>query len=98
MFIGRRVRRALATLAPAALAAQVGCAHRAPQLASSAFHIVATGTLAEQESHTTALLQAVSAVNDSVAWVAGHSATWVRTIDGGRTWVPRRMAGPDSAL
>jgi len=54
--------------------------------------------ITEQESHTTALLQAVSAVDDSVVWVSGHHATWVRTIDGGRTWVPGAMTGPDSAL
>lgn len=52
----------------------------------------------EQQSHTTALLQAVSAVDDSVVWVSGHRATWARTVDGGRTWVPGAMTGPDSAL
>src|SRR6266568_1496847 len=59
---------------------------------------VVVGTITEQQSHTTALLQAVSAVDDSVVWVAGHQATWVRTVDGGRTWVPGAMTGPDSAL
>src|SRR5258705_4728809 len=59
---------------------------------------VVVGTITEQESHTTALLQAVSAVDDSVVWVSGHQATWVRTVDGGRTWVPGAMMGPDSAL
>ena len=59
---------------------------------------VVVGTITEQQSHTTALLQAVSAVGDSVVWVAGHQATWVRTVDGGRTWVPGAMTGPDSAL
>ncbi len=32
---------------------------------------VVVGTITEQQSHTTALLQAVSAVGDSVVWVAG---------------------------
>src|SRR2546426_10956166 len=59
---------------------------------------VVVDTIAEQQSHTTALLQAVSAVDDSVVWVSGHQATWVRTVDRGRTWVPGAMAGPDSAL
>ncbi len=59
---------------------------------------IVVGTMTEQESHTTALLQAVSAVDDSVVWVSGHQATWVRTVDGGRTWVPGAMTGPDSAL
>lgn len=56
------------------------------------------GTITEQQSHTTALLQAVSAVDDNVVWVAGHRATWVRTVDGGRTWVSGAMTGPDSTL
>ena len=65
-------------------------------LAAYALHSVVDIT--EQESHTTALLQAVSAVDDSVVWVSGHHATWVRTVDGGRTWVPGALTGPDSAL
>ena len=56
------------------------------------------GAITEQESHTSALMQAVSAVNDSVVWVSGHRATWVRTVDGGHTWVPGAMTGPDSTL
>ncbi|HXI95259.1 MAG TPA: hypothetical protein VNG04_03975 [Candidatus Acidoferrum sp.] len=56
------------------------------------------GTITDQQSHTTALLQAVSAVDDSVVWISGHHATWVRTVDGGRTWVSGAMTGPDSAL
>jgi photosystem II stability/assembly factor-like uncharacterized protein len=56
------------------------------------------GTITEQESHTTALLQAVRAVDDTVVWVSGHRATWVRTVDGGRTWVAGAMTGPDSTL
>src|SRR5258708_18366205 len=59
---------------------------------------VVVGTITEQESRTTARLQAVSAVDGSVVWVSGHQATWVRTVDGGRTWVPGAMTGPDSAL
>ena len=80
-----------------ALTASGGCAHHTPP-APPAYRMIAVGTLAEQESHTTALLQAVSAVNDSVVWVSGHRATWVRTIDGGRTWVPGAMSGADSVL
>ena len=56
------------------------------------------GTIAEQQSHTMALLQAVSAVDDSIVWVSGHHATWARSVDGGRTWVSGAMTGPDSAL
>lgn len=71
-----------------------GCApHTQPALSPA---VIASVT--EQESHTTALLQAVSALDDSVVWVSGHKATWVRTVDGGRTWIPGAMTGPDSTL
>jgi photosystem II stability/assembly factor-like uncharacterized protein len=73
-----------------------GCAHQSRPQAD--FRPALVGTITEQESHTTALLQAVSAVDDSVIWVSGHKATWVRTVDGGRTWVPGAMTGPDSTL
>ncbi|HTM58178.1 MAG TPA: hypothetical protein VL123_07160 [Candidatus Udaeobacter sp.] len=39
-----------------------------------------------QHSGTTARLQAVSAVNERVAWASGIRATWSRTLDGGATW------------
>jgi photosystem II stability/assembly factor-like uncharacterized protein len=77
--------------------ALVGCAHRSSQTPPT-YRMVAALTLAQQQSHTTSLLQAVSAVNDNVVWVSGHKATWVRTTDGGRTWVPGAMTGADSAL
>lgn len=73
-----------------------GCALKSgPQMGD---RTVVVGTITEQQSHTTALLQAVSAVDDRVVWVSGHRATWVRTVDGGRTWVPGAMTGPDSTL
>ena len=50
----------------------------------------------EQVSGTTALLIAVSPVNDRVVWVSGSRGTWVRTIDGGTTWMSGRVAGADS--
>ena len=49
-----------------------------------------------QESHTTALLIAVAAVSDSVAWASGAGGTWVRTLDGGATWQSGRVLGADS--
>lgn len=73
-----------------------GCAPRSRT--QPGYRPVVVGAITEQESHTTALLQAVSAVDDSVVWVSGHRATWVRTVDGGHTWVPGAMTGPDSAL
>lgn len=42
--------------------------------------------LAAQRARTGSLLQAVAAVDDSVAWAAGHDDTWLRTIDGGEHW------------
>jgi photosystem II stability/assembly factor-like uncharacterized protein len=35
---------------------------------------------------TTALLQAISLVDENVAWVSGHQATFCRTLDAGATW------------
>lgn len=50
----------------------------------------------EQVSGTTALLIAVSAVNDSVAWASGARGTWIRTTDGGAHWTAGRVPGADS--
>lgn len=80
----------------AVLALLTGCAVRGGVEADPL--PVATGTITEQQSGTTALLQAVSAVDDRVVWVAGHRATWVRTTDGGRTWASGALTGPDSTL
>jgi photosystem II stability/assembly factor-like uncharacterized protein len=52
--------------------------------------------LEPQESGTDVLLQAVSAVNDSVVWVSGHGGTWGRTLDGGGTWATNVMEGADT--
>jgi photosystem II stability/assembly factor-like uncharacterized protein len=49
--------------------------------------------LAAQPARTTALLQAVHAVDDSVVWVAGHDATWASTVDGGLHWRVGTVAG-----
>jgi len=52
--------------------------------------------LEPQESGTDVLLQAVSAVDENVVWASGHEGTWVRTLDGGETWVARVMPGADT--
>src|SRR5882672_2771991 len=52
--------------------------------------------LTPQQSGTTALLQAVSVVNDKVVWVSGHAGTWARTTDGGTTWTPGTVPGADT--
>ncbi|MCL4212632.1 MAG: hypothetical protein KJZ74_01840 [Gemmatimonadales bacterium] len=51
---------------------------------------------AEQSSGTRALLIAVSPVDEQVAWASGSQGTWVRTIDGGTTWMSGRVPGADS--
>ena len=52
--------------------------------------------LTTQHSGTTALLQAVSAVDERIVWVSGHRGTWVRTLDGGVTWEVGRVPGADT--
>jgi photosystem II stability/assembly factor-like uncharacterized protein len=52
--------------------------------------------LVAQRSGTAALLQDVSAVDASVVWVGGHSATWVVTTDGGAHWRSAVMPNADS--
>jgi photosystem II stability/assembly factor-like uncharacterized protein len=53
-------------------------------------------TAVEQTSGTTALLIAISPVNENVVWASGTAGTWVRTMDGGTTWQTGRVAGADS--
>ncbi|HEX7119770.1 MAG TPA: YCF48-related protein [Longimicrobiales bacterium] len=53
-------------------------------------------TLTPQQSGTTALLQAVSAVSDRIVWVSGHRGTVLRTTDGGRSWQRLEVPGADS--
>ena len=48
-----------------------------------------------QESHSTASLRGIHAVNDSVAWATGTDGTILRTQDGGAHW--QRCATPAGA-
>lgn len=52
--------------------------------------------LIEQTSGVTAVLQAVSAVSDQVAWVTGHAGVVLRTTDGGGGWARLHVPGGDS--
>ncbi len=52
----------------------------------------------EQQSGTTALLQAVSAVDARTVWVSGHRATVLLTTDGGSSWIRKLVTGADSTL
>ena len=56
---------------------------------------LATVSLAPQASGTTALLQAVSAPSDRIAWVSGHAAAVLRTTNGGASW--ERISVPGAA-
>lgn len=49
-----------------------------------------------QQGGTPALLIAVHAVSDSVAWVAGANRTFLRTVNGGATWIAGQVAVPDA--
>jgi photosystem II stability/assembly factor-like uncharacterized protein len=90
-------------LAVAACAGPHGAGMAAPAPATGA--VVAAGTapspaaapvLEEQVSGVTAVLQAVSAVSDEVAWVTGHAAVVLRTTDGGASWERLHVPGADS--
>lgn len=48
-----------------------------------------------QNSGVAARLRGISAVSPTVAWASGASGTILRTTDGGRTWLPRRIAGTE---
>jgi photosystem II stability/assembly factor-like uncharacterized protein len=57
-----------------------------------------TPVLTVQQSGTTSLLQAVSVsrTDPAVVWASGHLGTFVRSLDGGRTWTARVVPGRDS--
>lgn len=57
---------------------------------------IAQVTHTPQTSNTSALLIAVSAVSDRIAWASGAQGTYVRTTDGGATWQMARVPGADS--
>lgn len=42
--------------------------------------------LVQMESPTKSLLQAISIVDENIAWVSGHNASFIRTTDGGTSW------------
>jgi photosystem II stability/assembly factor-like uncharacterized protein len=44
-----------------------------------------------QISNTTESLRGVSAVSRQVAWASGTHGTYLRTVDGGRTWTPAQV-------
>src|SRR3984957_3559495 len=48
-----------------------------------------------QFSHTTESLRGVSAVSREVAWASGTHGSYLRTTNGGRTWISAQV--PDAA-
>ena len=44
-----------------------------------------------QTSHTTESLRGVTAVSRQVAWASGTHGTYLRTTDGGQTWIPGQV-------
>jgi photosystem II stability/assembly factor-like uncharacterized protein len=84
------VRSSACVAALAGLALAVACGGAGAASAPVALSHVA------QSSGSTALLIAVSAVNDSVAWASGARGTWIRTTDGGASWTAGRVPGADS--
>src|SRR5262245_8323762 len=93
MFESRRANLAIIALNAAVLAIMYGCT-RPPtrELPPLPAQIVR----ADQTSGTTALLIAVSPVDERVVWLSGSQGTWLRTIDGGATWQSGRVSGADS--
>ena len=49
-----------------------------------------------QLSGVTVRLRGVSAVSPTIAWASGANGTVLRTMDGGRTWTPRRVPGAET--
>ncbi len=49
-----------------------------------------------QPSLTSADLRGVSAVSSDIAWASGTKGTYLRTIDGGKTWIADQVPGAES--
>jgi len=60
--------------------------------ASTAFAQVSRQTLSPVTNED---LRGVSAVTEQVAWVSGTHGTYLRTSDGGRTWLPGQVPGAE---
>src|SRR5690348_12844236 len=51
---------------------------------------------APQHSRTSAGLRGLSAADSKVVWASGQKGTYLRTTDGGATWVGRVVPGAES--
>ena len=68
-------------------------------LSALALHLVAHPVAAQwtaQSSGTPVELRGLSAVSQSIAWASGQKGTVLRTVDGGRTWLARTVAGAEA--
>src|SRR5262249_42853827 len=50
----------------------------------------------EQKSNTLENLRGVSAVSDTVTWASGTHGTYLRTVDGGNTWIAAQVPAAES--
>ena len=58
-----------------------------PLLALLFASLASAQSWAPQNSNTTASFRGISAVSADVAWASGTGGTFLRTTDGGKTWV-----------
>jgi photosystem II stability/assembly factor-like uncharacterized protein len=56
----------------------------------------ALAQMVPQKSGTTENLRGISAVSDTVAWASGTHGTYLRTIDGGSTWIGAQVPGAEA--
>jgi len=55
--------------------------------------LACTQTWTLQNSGTTASLRGLAAVSPTIAWASGTRGTWLRTEDGGSTWISGQIPG-----
>ena len=85
----------LPTLTLGLVLTAMGCSHGTSRPADAAAELRAP-TVTPQPSGTTSRLQAVSPVDDRIAWVSGVGGTYAVTTDGGTTWRAGVVPGADS--
>jgi photosystem II stability/assembly factor-like uncharacterized protein len=77
-------------------AVAAGCSSASSKPTDPAGVGVLAPSLTPQRSGTTNRLQAISAVDDRIAWVSGVGGTYAVTTDGGETWRSGVVPGADS--
>jgi len=93
----RRRRNRLALLLPILAACGAdGGGEPEPADRASVDRPASVPTLGVRSVGTTALLQAVSPASANVVWLSGHEGTWVRSVDGGESWVVGVVPGHET--